>query len=415
MRVKLCFIVLILFCPAAQLRAQDPDLERYIESEEEQRDPTVFLDYLESLRRNPMDLNRASATQLQTLPWISPTLAAAIIAAREEGGFFSAGEDLLDVAGMDAERLALMQPFVRVSLQRPEPRLSVQFRHRLQRDIQKARGYQEGIYAGGPEKIYNRLTGEMGENMRFCLLGEKDAGEERLDDLLTGFGGYRTSGGRLELLIGDMVMECGQGLVFWSPYQIQKGYDAVAPGKQRPRGLKPFCSVSENRAFRGAGLSVELGRWQVNVLASRTGRDATIRSDSVSALLESGYHRTTSEIDRRDALDERLGGVVANWDPHPAARFGLGLQRTDYDHPFSGGDDFYGFTGKSNTVAGAHYDLAYRDINLFGEAARSSSGGWAMISGCWFERGDVDLVFSWRSFQKDFHNFHGSAFGERSK
>lgn len=55
-----------------------------------------------NLRINP---NTASTTQLQRLPGIGPSLAAAIDAYRREGGYFSTPEDLLDVSGIGPETL----------------------------------------------------------------------------------------------------------------------------------------------------------------------------------------------------------------------------------------------------------------------------------------------------------------------
>ncbi len=54
------------------------------------------------LRINP---NTATPTQLQSLPGIGPSLAAAIAAYRQEGGYFSTPEDLLDVSGIGPETL----------------------------------------------------------------------------------------------------------------------------------------------------------------------------------------------------------------------------------------------------------------------------------------------------------------------
>lgn len=53
-------------------------------------------------RINP---NTANTTQLQSLPGIGPSLAAAIDSYRREGGYFSTPEDLLDVSGIGPETL----------------------------------------------------------------------------------------------------------------------------------------------------------------------------------------------------------------------------------------------------------------------------------------------------------------------
>lgn len=52
-----------------------------------------------------IDINTASATQLEELPGIGPTTAAAIIAHREQNGPFASVDDLLDVRGIGEAKL----------------------------------------------------------------------------------------------------------------------------------------------------------------------------------------------------------------------------------------------------------------------------------------------------------------------
>ncbi len=56
----------------------------------------------------PIDLNRADATQLETLPGVGPATAAAIIAFRDEHGSFLTVDDLLDVPGIGPAKLAAL-------------------------------------------------------------------------------------------------------------------------------------------------------------------------------------------------------------------------------------------------------------------------------------------------------------------
>ncbi|MEQ8716957.1 MAG: helix-hairpin-helix domain-containing protein [Acidimicrobiales bacterium] len=61
----------------------------------------------------PVDLNTADSLALQGLPGVGPTIAAAIIARREEARFASV-EDLLDVAGIGPTRLDALRDLVTV-------------------------------------------------------------------------------------------------------------------------------------------------------------------------------------------------------------------------------------------------------------------------------------------------------------
>ncbi|MFZ4519722.1 MAG: helix-hairpin-helix domain-containing protein [Microthrixaceae bacterium] len=62
----------------------------------------------------PVDLNRATAEELDTLPGVGPSTAAAIVAHRESSGPFRSVDDLLDVRGIGDARLETLRPLVTV-------------------------------------------------------------------------------------------------------------------------------------------------------------------------------------------------------------------------------------------------------------------------------------------------------------
>ncbi|MDQ1479727.1 MAG: competence protein ComEA [Actinomycetota bacterium] len=60
----------------------------------------------------PVNVNTATETQLEDLPGIGPTLAAAIVAERERNGPFRSADDLTRVHGIGEGRLAQLRDFV---------------------------------------------------------------------------------------------------------------------------------------------------------------------------------------------------------------------------------------------------------------------------------------------------------------
>ena len=62
----------------------------------------------------PVDLNRATASELRALPGIGPVTAGRIVAFREENGRFARVEDLMEVAGVGPKTLERLTPLVTV-------------------------------------------------------------------------------------------------------------------------------------------------------------------------------------------------------------------------------------------------------------------------------------------------------------
>ena len=62
----------------------------------------------------PVDVNRATADQLDELPGVGPATAEAIIAHREEHGPFASVDDLLDVRGIGEAKLEQLRELVTV-------------------------------------------------------------------------------------------------------------------------------------------------------------------------------------------------------------------------------------------------------------------------------------------------------------
>jgi competence ComEA-like helix-hairpin-helix protein len=63
----------------------------------------------------PLDLNTATAEQLQQLPGIGPATANSIVRFREKSGPFRRVEDLLAIRGISKARLETLRPYVTVN------------------------------------------------------------------------------------------------------------------------------------------------------------------------------------------------------------------------------------------------------------------------------------------------------------
>ncbi|MGD1843687.1 MAG: hypothetical protein ACFB0B_22765 [Thermonemataceae bacterium] len=90
--------------------------------------------------------------------------------------------------------------------------------------------------------------------------------------------------------------------------------------------------------------------------------------------------------------------------------FGVTLQRTPRVY------NQFEFNGSNNHKNGANYSYNWQNFNFFGEAARSKSGGIGFNQGFIASlTPQVSMAVQYRSFDRDFHSFYGSALGEASR
>ena len=66
------------------------------------------------LKKNPVDLNRATLNDLEKLPGVGPKMAERIVAYRAENGGFKSVDDLDNVRGIGEKKLAVLKDLVRV-------------------------------------------------------------------------------------------------------------------------------------------------------------------------------------------------------------------------------------------------------------------------------------------------------------
>jgi competence protein ComEA len=79
---------------------------------------------------HPLDLNSATAEQLEQVPGIGPKTAQAIVDFRQKSGPFRRIEDLLAIKGISQAKLDKMRPYLKVTpppQKSPQPRASQVF------------------------------------------------------------------------------------------------------------------------------------------------------------------------------------------------------------------------------------------------------------------------------------------------
>ncbi len=447
----------------------DDVLEKVIEDAmtnlegEDQADWSTMTDLLSDLARKPLDLNTASEEDLMLLPGFTPILAENLAQYIEKFGALTSVYELEAVPGFNAEIFGKIKPYVTVRASSKKD-LTANTLHpagpsfktvltgshheiltRVLSVIEEQKGFtppdtnSDGSltsrYEGSSPRVYFRYRMKYGQNFSFNVLGEKDSGEPfRWDPEKKTYGFDFTSAhialqdyGHLKrLVIGDYNIQVGQGLALSTGLGFGKGGDVIMSIKKQAYGLRPYASVNENQYLRGAAATVAFGHFYFTGFVSRLGLDAnvvandTIFNDNadglqVSTLQTGGYHRTPSEIADKASLLETMIGGRAEYKSRRLTvgttnflqTFGSTIQpsSSDYQH-------FY-FSGRQNYLNTIDFDWTRRNFDIFGEVARSASGGLGIstgVIGSIDPKVDVSIYF--RSFDPDFHSTRGFAFAE---
>ncbi len=319
---------------AVPLLAQDDmqvvDLLEGLETEEIGQ--TDFLQLLQDLQDDPVNVNTATVRELLRIPFLDEGLARQLVQHRNRQGPFVQEVDLLQVPGFSAELLDALRPYIRF---RSPPALpTVDYRSQVGRNLHQVRGFSEGAYQNR-WALYHRLRLRPRPEVTATAIWEKDAGEENWFDFGSFSLSYRWEPANSYLHIGDYDLETGQRLVFSGAYGAPLVVNSPAPFRRAPLRWQPKSSVDENAFFRGALWEVDLSPGTNLLLAySRHNLDATLSDDGaiVTSFFSSGLHRTDSEQLKKHRVSETawMGIIRRQWGE---VQTGLQVARFRYSRP----------------------------------------------------------------------------------
>ncbi len=414
--------------------------EILLEENEQNEDESDLLDIMENLKRNPYDLNKVTYSQLESLPFMNSVTAKKIIEYRSEHKYFNSKRALLQVDGVSGElyekikiylivkqstRDILIDESGRVSAPKElsrKPDLQSRLRSRMLQDLQPREGFLNNKYEGSRVKLYNQLNAKYykpGYRLEANMTFEKDPGEKNLTDFTSAYLELSEIRMLKKIIAGDYVLNFGQGLAMWSLQAFSKGIDAVNPVKKKGKGTKGFGSVNEVQFFRGGSALISVKNFNFNIFYSDNYYDASsnISSDDISSFYYDGYHRTTSEIQRKNAVKEKLTGGRAAFQKG-SMTFGATFWTSRFSKPVLPDTlkKLFKFSGTKAEMIGADYDFIIKNMNFYGEMARSHTGSLAYINGIQFTFFKIaDLIFSYRNYPEDFSPIHSFGFSERGE
>ncbi|RMD91519.1 MAG: hypothetical protein D6814_18125, partial [Calditrichaeota bacterium] len=353
-------------------------------------------DLLRDLVPNPIRINAISSDSIASLWFLQEDQMAALIDLHEKFAPHLTNEQIARAIHLPIETVEILfsddQPV------RPR-RLSLRNRSRV-----KQAGLQQDL------RFELQYRG-----WHLGWLQEKDAGEKRLDDFLSGYIKYAPARQNFEWILGDFTVQVASGLVLAGPYgQPTLTLPRTVVAFHPPRA-RPYRSVAENLAFRGIAAHLKLSRLDLLALFSRAKRDATPGPGNIIVSRPlSGYHRTAYEMSARKRLREEVQGLSVSAEVLPHLQLGITLLQQRFDHEIQPADSIrqhFSFRGRSNFIRGIHFFYQAESGQFFGELARTGVD-MAILLGTRLQFSKMSLVAAtWRA-GANFHNDYGALPGE---
>lgn len=421
--------------------------------------------------RNPLDLNSVSREQLEALYLLSPVQVQNLLTYRERQGRILTIYELPGISGFNRTTVEKILPFIYIDLEgvntdkrtlwqklrNPNSHYIITRYNQILEEREgftpvdtNSSGEANQRYLGTPEQLYIRYRLQNIGDFSIGFTAEKDIGEQYAwnpDKQQYGvdffsFHAYVENLGRFKrIALGDYQLGIGQNLLLTAGFTVGKGVETVNTVRRVNLGIRPYTSTLESGFFRGVAVTYELGEnFELTGFYSRIRRDASVVSQEVEIATEdttliqnqivsenfiesiraTGLHRTQAELEAKATFLEQTYGVNFLFENNREnLQIGTTFLRTEYDIPLQRVDRVYNrfeFNGKENWNLGLNFAYNWKNFSFFGEGAQSRSGGIGLVTGFISNLSPgVDFAFLYRKFDRDFHSFYGSAFGESSR
>jgi hypothetical protein len=463
--VLVLILVAVISASAQNKSAEDADFETIIGElfslQDEDIDYSELYESLFQYYTQPINLNNTSPDVLRSLFVLSDRQIQNFFMHIQKNGRLLSIYELQAIPDFDLETINRLLPFVTVRetgtqadtrsiWKRILQEKNTFFLLRYSQTLEERKGYsiqegdttssgdQKSRYLGTPFQTYLRFRTSHTKDFSIGFTLEKDQGEQFAwnsknkqygADFISAHAVLYNQGSFKALAVGDYKVQIGQGLILGGGFGLGKGSESINTIRRSTLGIRPYNSVVEGGFFRGAAATYAVGRFDITSFYSRLPQDANITSvgdtlsneeDFINSIQITGLHRTPNEIQNRKQIKERaLGGNVTYRSEDRNLELGATFVQTKYSTQLLRTPSKYNqyeFNGKDNFNAGTHFNYNWRNFDFFGEGAVSKSGGTGFLMGMLTSLSkDIQLSMLYRRYDRNFHTFYGTAFGESTR
>jgi hypothetical protein len=431
-----------LFMAAQEIpQTTQEQLENLTDAQQTEIKDDSYLQELEHFKKHPVNLNKADADEMKTLIFLNDLQIDNLISYRNLLGKLISIYELQSIPAWDIATIKKILPYVTVNstesviedfgkrLKGGDQSLLVRFSEILE----KSKGFDNTVpgtkYLGGRERFFFRYHYRFRNLLQYGITGDKDAGEqffrrsEKFGFDFYSFHLFARKIGRIQAIaLGDFTVNMGQGLIQWQSLAFTKSAD-VMDVKRESAILRPYTTSGEFYFHRGGGITVRFGHIEgtafasVRKLSANFVADTVNSQDFISSFLNSGYHRTQSEIDDKNNLRQiSFGGNLSYY----GKNWKMGVNGIGYDfslpvvkrnEPYN----LFAIGGKKWNNFSIDYSYTYHNLHFFGEAAIDKNFNKGIINGLLMSVDPkVDLCVVQRAIGKRYQAVYGNAFTENT-
>ena len=391
------------------------------------------IDLLTELADSPIDINNATREELERLPFLSDIQIEDIMAYLYQYGSMKSEGELAMIVSLDPLRRKLLTRFIffgEKNEDRKFPKLSdisKYGKHDILASIKvpfyERKGDKNG-YLGYQYKHSIRYTFSYSDYVKIGLTGAQDAGEPFFAgrnsmgyDHYSFYLSLRKMGRIKSLVVGRYKVKMGMGLVINNNIGLGKLTSLSSLGRQS-NYIGGYSSRSDANYLQGAAITVSLpANMELTAFASYREIDATLNKDdgSIATILKTGYHRTPTEMEKKNNSSQSLAGGNLSFDKN-GFHAGVTALYTHLNRNIDPGEQLYRrYYAKGQDYWNISVDYGFNKgrFSFAGETATGDCNAIATINKLGFRAsGSLSLMAVYRRYSYKYYSLFAESFSE---
>ena len=410
----------------------DDFIDDYVVDENGEAGWSDTYETLTELHEHPLNINTATREELGQLPFLTDKQIEEIHAYIYSYGEMKTAGELLMIESLDYETRQKLIHFIYIGEvnKRKYPSIDNILRYGKQEVIASTsipfydRKGDDNGYLGYKYRHSIRYSYRYGNYLKFGLVGAQGSGEPFFANknklgydhysyyfMINNLRNIKT------IALGYYRLSFGLGLVLNSNFSLGKVAALSSLGRSS-RGITAHSSQSESNYFKGAATTVEIAKnITMSGFISYRRFDGTLNKDNTLAtILTSGYHRTQSEIDKKDNCSSTDFGGNINIIHHDL-HVGMTAIYTTLSRTLKPNTSayyrMYYPAGKHFFNSSIDYGYLCRHFSFNGEIATGNSGGIATLNNLSVHiNKNLDLMTIQRFYSYKYSSLYSNSFSE---